>query len=85
MAEKKIGKVTHFFNHLSVAAIEITEGELKVGDTIHIDGHTSDFLQKVNSMQIERESVEKVIVGQSIGIKVDEPVRQHDDVFLVTD
>ena len=85
MAEKKIGKVTHFFNHLSVAAIEITEGELKVGDTIHIVGHTSDFLQKVNSMQIERESVEKVIVGQSIGIKVDEPVRQHDDVFLVTD
>ena len=85
MAEKKIGKVTHYFNHLSVAAIEITEGELKVGDTIHIVGHTSDFLQKVNSMQIERESVEKVIVGQSIGIKVDEPVRQHDDVFLVTD
>ena len=85
MAEKKIGKVTHFFNHLSVAAIEITEGELKVGDTIHIVGHTSDFLLKVNSMQIEHMSVEKAIVGQSIGIKVDEPVRQHDDVFLVTD
>ena len=85
MAEKKIGKVTHYFNHLSVAAIEITEGELKVGDTIHIVGHTSDFLQKVNSIQIEHNSVEKAIVGQSIGIKVDEPVRQHDDVFLVTD
>ena len=85
MAEKKIGKVTHFFNHIGVAAIEITEGELKAGDTIHIVGHTSDFMQKVNSIQIEHKNVEKAIVGQSIGIKMDEPVRQHDDVFLVTD
>ena len=85
MAEVKIGKVTHYFGKIGVAAIEITEGELKVGDTIHIVGHTSDFMQKVHSMQIEHEDVEKVAAGQSIGIRVDEHAREHDEVFLVTE
>ena len=85
MAEKKIGKVTHFFTHLGVAAIEITEGELSVGDTIHVVGHTSDFTQKVNSMQVEHKNVEKASAGDSIGIKVDEHAREHDEVFLVTE
>ena len=77
--------ITHYFTHLGVAAIEITEGELKVADTVHIVGHTSDFLQKVHSIQIEHESVEKAVAGQSIGIKVDEHAREHDEVFLVTE
>ena len=85
MAEKKIGKVTHYFTSIGVAAIEITEGELCVGDTIHIVGHTSDFTQKVSSMQVEHKSVEKASAGESIGIKVDEHAREHDEVFLVTE
>lgn len=83
MKEVKIGRVTHYFGKIGVAAIEITDGELKVGDTVHIVGHTSDFTQKVHSIQIEHESVDKAVPGQSIGIKVDEHAREHDEVYLV--
>jgi putative protease len=79
--EKEIGKVLHYFSHLNVAAIELS-GELKVGDTIHIAGHTTDFNQKVTSMQIEKDKVETAKKGDSIGIKVDEHVRENDNVFL---
>ena len=84
MEEKKIGNVVHFFGKVMVAALEITDGELSVGDTIHIKGKTSDFTMKVESMQIEHQNVEKVSVGDSVGIKVPEPVRDKDEVFLVT-
>ncbi len=83
MNEKEIGIVTHYFSHINVAGIDITNGELKVGDTIHIKGHTSDFTQKINSMQIEHQDVEKAVAGQSIGIKVTEHARVHDNVYLV--
>lgn len=85
MPEVKVGKVTHFFNHISVAGIDITEGELKVGDTIHIKGHTTDFTEKVESIQIESNNVEVVKVGDKIGIKTKERVREHDEVFVVTE
>ena len=83
--EKLIGKITHYFNKISVGIIEITEGELKIGDTIHIKGHTSDFTQQVTSIQIEHEAVEKAKKGDAIGVKVDSPVHEHDQVFLVTE
>ena len=83
MAEVSIGKVTHYFSNLQVAAIEITDGERCVGDTIHIVGHTSDFTQKVDSMQIEHESVQKAAAGQSIGIRAADHAREHDQVFKV--
>ena len=76
--EMKVGKVTHYFAKIGVAVIEITDGSIKVGDEIHIKGHTSDFKQKVHSMQIEHEKVELAEPGQSIGIKVNEPVRAND-------
>ena len=85
MAEEEIGKVTHYFGHIQVAAIEITSGTLRVGDTIHFKGHTSDFTQTVDSMQIEHESVEEATVGQAVGIKVVEHARVHDVVYKVTD
>lgn len=84
MAEKKIGFVSHYFNHIQVAAIEITDGELKVGDTIHIKGHTTDLTQQVDSMQIEHASIQTAKKGDSIGMKVKDHVRQHDEVFLIT-
>ncbi len=83
--EKLIGKITHYFNKISVGIIEITDGESNVGDTIHIKGHTSDFNQKVTSMQIEHEPIEKAKKGDAIGIKVDAHVHEHDQVFLVTE
>ncbi|UCF70696.1 MAG: hypothetical protein JSW49_10980 [candidate division WOR-3 bacterium] len=83
--EKLIGKIVHYFNKISVGIIEITEGELKVGDTIHIKGHTSDFNQQISSMQIEHQAVEKAKKGDSVGVKVDSPVHEHDQVYLVTE
>jgi len=83
--EKLIGKITHYFNKISVGIIEITEGELKVGDTIHIKGHTSDFTQQVTSMQLEHEAIETAKKGDAIGIKVDSTVHEHDQVYLVTE
>ena len=79
--EMKVGKVTHFFTKIGVAVIEITDGSIKSGDEIHIKGHTTDFRQKVGSMQIEHEKIEMAEPGQSIGVKVEEPVRANDLVY----
>ncbi|MBN1269631.1 MAG: translation elongation factor-like protein [Kiritimatiellae bacterium] len=83
MAEVEIGFVTHYFNHINVAAIKMT-GDLVVGDTIHVVGHTTDVTCQVESMQVEHASVEKAGKGDSIGIKVPDHVREHDKVFKVT-
>ena len=75
--------MTHYFGKAGVAGIEITAGELRVGDTIHVVGHTSDFTQKVESMQIQRDPVELAKVGDEIGIRVIEHARDHDKVYRV--
>ena len=85
MAEEKVGKIVKFFTKPSVAAIEITEGMLSVGDTIKIKGHTTDFEDTITSMQEENKSIEKASPGQMIGIKVRERVREHDIVYKVTE
>ena len=84
MTETKIGAITHYFSHLSVAGVAITDGELRIGDTIHIKGHTSDFEQKVESMQIEHDAVEVAKPGDQIGLAVIEHAREHDIVYKVT-
>ena len=81
MEEMKVGKVTHYYTKIGVAVIEVTDGSIKVGDELHIKGHTSDFKQKVKSMQIEHDNVQIAEPGQSIGMKVDEPVRASDLVY----
>ncbi|NOX53775.1 MAG: hypothetical protein GXP27_04940 [Planctomycetes bacterium] len=85
MAEEEIGRVTHYFSKISVAAIEITKGTLSVGDTIHIKGHTSDFTQTVDSMQLENAPVQQATAGQTVGIKVVDHAREHDVVYKVTE
>ena len=85
MSEVKVGVVTHYFGNIQVAGIDITDGELRVGDTIHIKGHTSDFTQNVDSMQIQHDSIEVAKPGDSIGIRVVEHAREHDEVFVVTE
>jgi|TARA_Y100000310_G_scaffold130175_1_gene129367 putative protease len=79
---KEIGKVTHFYTHLSVAVVELS-GTLKIGDKIRIKGATSDFEQTIDSMQIEHDKIEEAKKGQSIGLKVKEHVRQHDAVYKI--
>jgi predicted amino acid-binding ACT domain protein len=81
--EERVGVVTHYFGHLSVAAIRIETGSLRVGDTIRILGHTSDFRQRVDSMQIEHQPVTEAGKRQEIGIKVTEHARENDDVYKV--
>ena len=83
MADEKIGAVTHYFGNIGVAAVKITEGELKTGDTIHIKGHTSDFTQTVDSMQMEHESVSVARPGDEVGMKTAEYVREHYAVYKV--
>jgi translation elongation factor EF-1alpha len=80
--EREVGKVSHYFSKISVAVIELTD-TLKVGDMIHIKGATSDFTQKVDSMQIEHVAVPEAKKGESIGMKVQDHVREHDQVFVV--
>ncbi|MBN1222674.1 MAG: hypothetical protein JXB23_05465 [Candidatus Aminicenantes bacterium] len=81
--EEEIGKITHYFLKISVGVIELTSGVLQVGDTIHIKGHTTDFYQKVQSMQVEHNSVTSIKTGESAGLKVESPVREHDVVLKV--
>lgn len=78
--EKLIGKITHYYSKLGVGIIEL-EDSLSVGDMLRIKGVHSDFEQKVDSMQIEHESVEKAEAGASVGIKVAEKVREGDLVY----
>ena len=85
MEEQLVGVVTHYFGHIQVAAINLTDGALAVGDTIHVKGVTSDFTQKITSMQIEHKEVENASKGQSIGIKAEEHTREHDKVYKVVE
>jgi putative protease len=80
--EKQVGRVTNFFGKAGVAAVEL-EDELKVGDTIHFKGHTSDWTQKVESLQIEHDMVNKAGPGDVIGIKSEGHAREHDVVYKV--
>ncbi len=83
--EEEIGRITHYFSKLGVAVIEITAGGLKVGETIRIKGHTSDFTQSVESLQQEHLSVPEIKTGGTAGLKVKEHVREGDKVFKVTE
>lgn len=85
MEEKKIGVVTHYFGHIGVGIIKVEEEGLKVGDNLHFKGHTSDFQQTVDSIQIEHKEVEEAHVGDLAGVKVAEHVRERDEVFKVID
>jgi len=80
--EVRVGVVTHYYGHLMVAAVKL-EVTLAVGQTVHVLGHTSDFRQRVDSMQIEHEQVQEAIGGDEIGIRVAQHAREHDVVYRV--
>ena len=85
MAEQEIGVVTHYFDKISVAGIRLTSGTLRGGDTIRIEGHSTDLEQVVSSIQIEHLSVTEARPGDEIGIKVSELVYEHGKVFKLED
>ncbi len=82
--EKLIGRITHYYSRLRVCSIELTDGELDVGDTIHISGKTTDYIQTVDSIQIEHHNISRAESGKVVGVKVKDKVRIHDQVFLRT-
>jgi len=82
MPEVEIGSVSDFFAHPVVAGIELIDG-LKVGDRIHIMGHTTDMELAVDSMQIDNKSVTEAKAGDAIGIKVSDRVRRGDKVYKI--
>jgi len=75
MADTKVGEIIHFYDKISVA--------VKVGDRIKITGHDKEFEQAIDSMQIEHESIEKAKKGDDVGMKVDQAVKQGDEVYKV--
>ena len=83
MEEKKVGVVIKFFGKIGVAAVKLTDDSLKVGDTIHIKGHTTDLTQEVGSMQIENQNVQEAGPGADIGVKIGDRVRENDVVYKV--
>lgn len=85
MEEKKVGQIIKYFGKIGVAAIRLTEGSLKVGDKIHIVGHTTDVSETVDSMQVENHSVQEAGSGADVGIKVKDRVREHDTVYKVVE
>ena len=84
MAEEKIGEVMKFFSKPSVAAIKITAGAVCIGDTLKFVGHTTDFTETVESMEVNNQKIDKAAAGEFIGLKVKDRVREGDEVFKVT-
>jgi putative protease len=82
--EKVLGMVDHYFGKIAVAAIKL-KATIHVGDVIRIKGHTTDFVQKIDSIQIEHQSVPSAAKGDDIGIKVKGHVREHDVVYFAAE
>lgn len=85
MPEEQVAVIVKFFSKPSVAALEVTDGVIKVGDVLHYKGHTTDFTDEIKSMEIDNQAVEEAKAGDLVGIKVKERVRENDKVFKVTD
>jgi putative protease len=80
---KRVGVVTHYFGHVSVAIVRLESGTLRVGDMIHIRGHTTDFKQKVESLQVDHAPATQVGPKDDFGLKVIAHAREHDVVYKV--
>lgn len=83
MAKKPtpVGEVIHVFSKIGVAVIKFSK-PVADGDKIHVVGHSDDFTQTVESMQIDHKSVKKVKKGEEAGMKMDGKVHEGDKVFL---
>lgn len=83
MADFKVGKITHYYDKIGVAVVEILDS-LSVGETIKISGHGREFTQTVNSMQIEHEEIKEAKKGQVVGMKMEQEAKEDDEVFRVS-
>jgi len=85
MPEEQVAVIVKFFAKPSVAALEVTSGSINTGDVVRYKGHTTDFTQEVTSMEVDNKPVQEAQVGDLVGIKVKERVRENDKVYRVTD
>ena len=84
MERAKIGEVFHYFGKIGVAAIRLTDGPLAVGDTIQVQGPSTDLTQVVETMQIEHDAVPRAEKGQEVGVKLKDRARERDLVYRLT-
>ena len=75
-----VGTVTHYFGHLSVAAVSLT-APLRIGDEVHNQGHTTNLSQRIESMEVDHQPVTEAKPGDDVAIKVVDHVREHDSIF----
>jgi putative protease len=86
MGEKeRVGSVFTYFSKIGVAGVKVDRGELKIGDTISVEGHTTNFTQKVDSLQMDHGPVQRAKEGDEVGIRVKDKVRNHDVVYKITE
>ena len=85
MPEEQVAVIVKFFAKPSVAALEVTSGTIKKGDILRYKGHTTDFTEEISSMEIDNQVVDEVKVGDLVGVKVKERVRENDTVYKVVE
>ena len=85
MPEEQVAVIVKFFAKPSVAALEVTNGSIKIGDLLRYKGHTSDFTEEITSMEVDNQPVDEAKVGDLVGVKVKERVRENDKVYKVVE
>jgi putative protease len=85
MPEEQVAVIVKFFAKPSVAALEVTNGTIKIGDVLRYKGHTTDFTEEITSMEIDNQAVVEAKVGDLVGVKVKERVRENDKVYKVVE
>lgn len=81
MADEPLGKVVHYYDHIGVAVMNLTQGQLSLGDQIRIATKDGEFEQVVDSMEINKQKIQTAKPGDDFALKVDQPVREGDQVF----
>jgi len=79
-----VGVVTHYYEHVGACVVALDQGTLRVGDTIHVRGHTTDFYQRVDRLERDHAPVSTASVGEEVGVQVGQRVRPHDEVFRLS-
>lgn len=82
MTDTKVGEIIHYYDKIGVAVIKISS-PIKVGDRIKISGHDKEFEQAITSMQVEHQNIEQAKKGDDVGMKVDQPAKDGDEVYKV--
>ncbi|MGH0038035.1 MAG: translation elongation factor-like protein [Myxococcota bacterium] len=78
---QRVGVVEHYYGEPGAAIVSLDTGTIAVGDTLHFRGHTTDFYQRIDRIELDHQSVESANAGQKAGVHVSQRVREHDEVF----